>query len=362
VTITRYLEDAAAHDAAGRYYEAIDSMALGAQHGDLDATVALAKRLLVGDRAPHLPNDAVRFLSDALRGGNLEAALRLAVLAAAGAHVEQSWGGALGLLVHAAEAGSESARGQLRVLAAGRRGGGAVAAQAGDALGAENWRGLAKSTDLAFWLNPPEGATLSTGPLVRRFPDLLTDAACDWLRQRAAGRLRRALIYDPGEGGDVSDHMRTNSLTAFDLADIDVVQVVLQHRMSVACGVSLHHAEGPTILHYAVGEQITNHFDFVNTRLPGYADVIEQRGERIITFLAYLNDDYDGGETDFPALGLRHKGRRREGLFFTNALPTGGPDRRMVHAGLPPANGEKWIVSQFFRSRVALSTRAESVG
>jgi hypothetical protein len=34
----------------------------------------------------------------------------------------------------------------------------------------------------------------------------------------------------------------------------------------------------------------------------------------------------------------------------------------MVHAGLPPARGEKWIVSQFFRSRIALGVRAESVG
>jgi hypothetical protein len=120
--------------------------------------------------------------------------------------------------------------------------------------------------------------------------------------------------------------------------------------------------EGPTILRYAVGEQITNHFDFVNLGQPNYEDLIEQRGERIITFLLYLNDDYDGGETDFPKLELRHRGCRGEGLFFTNALPNGKPDFRMVHAGLPPTQGEKWIVSQFFRNRIALNARAENVG
>jgi hypothetical protein len=347
-----YLAEAAEHDAAGRYYEAVNSMALGAQHGDLEAMVALAKRLLVGDRAPYLPNEAVQFLSDALRGGNLEAALRLAALAALGAHVEQSFRGALGLMVHAAEQGSESARGQLRVLAAGR---GAVPE-------GSDWRGLAEKIDFGFWLDVPEGVTLCAEPLVRRFADLGTDAACAWLKQRAAGRLRRALIYDPGEGGDVADHMRTNTIVTFDLADIDLVQVVLQYRMAAACGVPLRNAEGPTILHYDVGEQITNHFDFVNPRLPDYAKVIQERGERIITFLLYLNDDYEGGETAFPELGFKHKARRRDGLFFTNARPTGGPDERMVHAGLPPTHGEKWIVSQFFRSRVALNMRAERVG
>jgi hypothetical protein len=155
--------------------------------------------------------------------------------------------------------------------------------------------------------------------------------------------------------------MRSNSIVSFDLADIDVVQAAVQCRMAAACGVPVENAEGPTILHYSVGQQITNHFDFVNLEAADYEQLIEQRGERIITFLLYLNDDYDGGETDFPRLRVRHKGRRRGGLFFTNALPNGKPDLRMVHAGLPPTRGEKWIVSQFFRSRIALGARAEHV-
>jgi hypothetical protein len=132
--------------------------------------------------------------------------------------------------------------------------------------------------------------------------------------------------------------------------------------MAAAVGVPVHHMEGPTILHYAVGQEITNHFDFLNPNFPGYEDEIRRRGERIITFLVYLNDDYGGGETEFPELGVRHKGRRREGLFFVNALPSGKPDTRMVHAGRPPTSGEKWILSQFIRDRPALNARAERVG
>jgi hypothetical protein len=120
--------------------------------------------------------------------------------------------------------------------------------------------------------------------------------------------------------------------------------------------------EGPTVLHYAVGQEITEHFDFVNPKIPKYQEEITRRGERIITFLIYLNGDYAGGETEFPVLGVRHKGRRGEGLFFVNALPSGAPDSRMVHAGRPPTSGEKWIASQFIRNRVALNARAEHIG
>jgi len=78
---------------------------------------------------------------------------------------------------------------------------------------------------------------------------------------------------------------------------------------------------------------------------------ITENGQRIITFLIYLNDDYSGGETVFPELDIRHKGQIGEGLFFVNALANGASDLRTLHAGAPPLNGEKWIVSQFIRNR-----------
>jgi hypothetical protein len=171
--------------------------------------------------------------------------------------------------------------------------------------------------------------------------------------------LKRALIYDPVGGKDVADHMRTNSAAGFDLIHSDVVQAAVQWRMSAAVGIPVVHMEGPTVLHYAVGEQITNHYDFVNPRIPNYEKEIAERGQRIITFLVYLNDDYEGGETDFPELGLRYHGAKGQGLFFTNALPNGEPDLRMVHAGLPPKDNEKWLLSQFIRNRVVLGARAE---
>jgi prolyl 4-hydroxylase len=344
---------AAQHDAAGRHDEAINELARATQAGDIEAMTQLGKRLVIGDRAPLLPADGARFLADAMRAGSSEAALRLATMAALGAHTEQSWGDALGLLVRAAEQGSASARNQLRVLS------GSPSAEASEEA---DWRRIAKSIDLRAWVTPPPGVTLHARPLVRSFAEFIPDLACDSLISRARGGLRRALIYDPARGGDVADQMRTNSVVGFDLMDADVVQIAIQHRIAAAVGLPVHNLEGPTVLHYAPGQEITNHFDFVNPEMPNYDDEIGRRGERIITFLIYLNDDYGGGETDFPELGVRHKGRRRDGLFFVNALPNGKPDRRMVHAGRPPTSGEKWVFSQFIRNRIALNARAERVG
>jgi hypothetical protein len=342
------LSQAAQHDLAGRHDDAINALARATQGGDLDAMAELGKRLVVGDRAPLLPQDGTGLLIDAARAGQPEAALRLAVLTALGAHVKQSWNEALALLTFAAERGSESARGQVEVLSgfapSGRE---------------QNWRDVAGRIDLEPWFTAPAGKTLCANPLVRVFPEFVTDAVCDWLIEQARPNLQRALIYDPVGGQDLADHMRTNSAAGFDLMHADLVQIAVQARMSAATGMAIDHMEGPTVLHYAPGEQITNHYDFVNPRIPNYQDEIARRGQRIITFLVYLNDDYEGGETEFPNLGLRYRGGKRNGLFFTNALPNGQPDLRMVHAGLPPKDKEKWLMSQFIRNRAVLGARAD---
>jgi hypothetical protein len=342
---------AAEHDLAGRHDDAINALARATQAGDVDAMTALGTRLVIGDRAPLLPDDGAKFLLDAARAGHADAALKLATLTALGAYVKQSWGDALGLLVFAAERGSTSARGQIEALSGQR-----AAPSAGDG----EWRRLAARIDLRFWSSAPPGTTMAASPLVRVFPEFVTDAVCDWLIEQARPNLKRALIYDPVGGKDIADHMRTNSAAGFDLMHADLVQIAVQTRMSAATGIPLHNFEGPTILHYAPGEEITNHYDFVNPRIPNYQAEIEKRGQRIVTFLVYLNDDYEGGETDFPSLSLRYHGGRRAGLFFTNALPNGDADLRMVHAGLPPKDKEKWLMSQFIRNRIALGARAEN--
>ncbi len=344
---------AAEHDLAGRHDDAVNALARATQAGDIEAMTELGTRLVIGDRAPLLPADGARFLLDATAGGNATAASRLATLVALGAHVPQNWSEALGLLVVAAERGNESARGQLAVLANRPE-----AAHEPST----SWRELAKTVDLKLWLSPPDGTTLSPSPLVRVFPEFVTDAVCAWLIERARPMLKRALIYDPVGGQDIADHMRTNSAAGFDLVQADVVQAAVQTRMAVATGIPLQNMEGLSVLHYSPGEQITNHYDFVNPRMPNYQAEIEKRGQRIVTFLVYLNDDYEGGETDFPDLGLRYHGGKRAGLFFTNALPNGEPDLRMVHAGRPPQDKEKWLATQFIRNRAVLGIRAENHG
>ncbi len=76
---------------------------------------------------------------------------------------------------------------------------------------------------------------------------------------------------------------------------------------------------------------------------------VSRHTQRMITFLLYLNDGYEGGETTFPELGIVNRGRQGDGLYFINSRADRSADRQMLHTGSPPTRGEKWIVTQFIR-------------
>ena len=347
--LSDYVVEAANHDAAHRHDEAINSLARGVKAGDVESMTRLGKRLFTGDAAPHLPREAVGFLIDAAKAGGAEAPAILAVLSATGASVRQSWQEGLSALVLAAERGWQPAQAQLRVLAADRT---LAAASELVHTSSDIWKQLGSSVAAGPWHLAPERRVLSRDPLVVSFPNLLTPEICAWLIAEAVPRLEPAKVYDSVAGQDIVHETRTNSAATFGLGNVGFVHLLVQARMAASCGIPFQNMEAPAILHYRPGQEITNHFDFVDPRTtPNYAEEVARNGQRVVTFLAYLNDDYQGGETDFPNFGVRHKGTKGEGLYFVNAFPDGKPDLRMVHAGRPPVEGDKWIVSQFIRSR-----------
>jgi prolyl 4-hydroxylase len=209
------------------------------------------------------------------------------------------------------------------------------------------WRALAARVRLEDWLSPAAAEPLH--PKVHRVPNLVPAPVCAWLIARAQGRLERATVYDAVIRRDLVHEMRTNSLANFNYATLDVVQFLVQARMAQTCGYRMQHFEAPMILHYEVGQQITPHYDFIDANAPDYEQQIREQGQRMITFLLYLHNDYVGGETTFPQLGIVNRGTMGDGFYFINAHEDRSPDRNMLHTGSPPVAGQKWIVSQFIR-------------
>jgi hypothetical protein len=336
----------AAFDAAARHDEALDELARGVNAGDPACMRELGLRLLLGERAPLLPEQGLGFLGEACDAGLPEAGARAAGLLALGVRIAPDWPLALRWLCRAAQGGWASAQRQLLGLCDDR----ALALRAASHP-ATDWNGVAAAIRLEDWRRCPAAVIRHDNPRVSTFPAFVRPELCAELIGYAHGHLAPARVYDPSTHEDIVVAHRSNTLATFDVRQVELVHSLLQARMAAACGFSERMMEAPSVLHYAPGEQIAEHYDFVNpASSPDYTAEIARNGQRMITFLIYLNDDYEGGETDFPLLGVTHKGTRGEGIYFVNALADGSPDKRMLHAGRPTTRGEKWIVTQFVRS------------
>jgi hypothetical protein len=320
-----------------------------ARAGDPLALALWGARLLTGHAAPFAPEDGIGRLVEAAELGNAEACEALAAYTAEGRLRPQSWTQALDLLQRAAELGEPRARRQLALLV---RDSDAAAEMRSPGAVPDIWARARAAVDVGSWLGSPTGRTISASPRILAFEGFLSPEVCDWLIERARGKLTPAKIYDQGgSGGLKASDERNNSNCILHPFEWDVVIALVRARIAAAAGTIPAHLEDVSVLHYEVGQRFVRHFDFLDPNVPGLAEVIARNGQRIATALVLLNEDFEGGETGFPQLGLMWKGRKGDAIFFWNIDACGEGDPRTMHAGRPPTSGQKWLLSQFIRDK-----------
>jgi len=96
--------------------------------------------------------------------------------------------------------------------------------------------------------------------------------------------------------------------------------------------------ENLQVVKYTPGGYYKPHFDSINDENP-----------RLYTFLIALNDDYEGGETEFPNLKRKYKMKECNGLFFHNLDNYELSCSKSLHGGKPVESGEKWICNLWIR-------------
>jgi prolyl 4-hydroxylase len=286
------------------------------------------------------PADITRgmsLLETALAEGDSKAHIQMAVLRAMGVGAPQDWRLALDHLLTAAGAGSASAQRQLQILAGQDR---------------DDWASLRQVVRLEDWALPADKQVLSASPRIVAIDRFLSPAACDWIIARAAHNLAPAMVYGADAQAERAAGARSNSAFEFGFLDLDLVILMARTRIAATIGVPVGALEPPQVLRYEVGERFARHYDYLDPNIAGHADDIARRGQRMVTFLVYLNGAFEGGETDFPHLGVRRRGEAGDALYFANLDPSGAPDRRTLHEGRAPTRGRKWLLSQWIRNQV----------
>ena len=203
---------------------------------------------------------------------------------------------------------------------------------------------------LAADLPLPPAEILHEAPLIRRLPGVVHPLVLDAVIALAAPLVKRSQIVDARTGEVRADPMRNSSHVTLGPRQHDHVLEALERCISRVSGVPTLNGEFLQILRYRRGEEFRPHVDYFNESGAGAYRSLADGGQRAQTVLMYLNDDYDGGSTCFPELGLDVKGRRGDMLHFHNLGADGRGHRDSLHAGMPVTTGEKWLLSQWIRS------------
>jgi hypothetical protein len=207
------------------------------------------------------------------------------------------------------------------------------------------------ASDVEPWLAAFDTRLLHESPRFAAHSGFLPPMLCNYLIEKSQPRLIQAQVFDAHIGKLKVDAMRTNTGAAYSLIDTDLVIQLIRARIARATAVAFAALEPTEVLHYSPGEQYKPHVDFFHPSRPNYPAEMRVRGQRVKTCLVYLNSGYDGGETEFPKLGIKFRGNVGEALVFDNVDAAGSGDINTLHAGQPVTRGEKWLLSQWIRNK-----------
>ncbi|KAF2584515.1 hypothetical protein F2Q70_00033887 [Brassica cretica] len=158
---------------------------------------------------------------------------------------------------------------------------------------------------------------ISMKPRAILYHNFLKNEECEHLISLAKPYMRRSLVINPITGVRVVSSGRTSTGSSIRRGH-DKIVVEIEKRISEFTFLPVENGENLQVIHYEVGQKNDPHFDGLG---------------RIATFLMYLSDVDEGGETDFPKSSgrLSVSPKKGDAVLFWNKRPDGSQDPSSFH-------------------------------
>lgn len=199
-------------------------------------------------------------------------------------------------------------------------------------------------------INSCEMKTVSESPRIYYFRDFLTDEECDYIINLASPELERSRVLASNKEGAIDDR-RTSKGMFFPTHSQDPIVRSIEKKISKITEIPMKNGEGLQVLHYGVGDEFQPHHDYFDPSMPGGSESLARGGQRVATFILYLNTPEQGGETVFPEAKVKVFPKKGNAVLFYNVNPDGVEDPLSFHGGAPVIKGEKWIATKWMREK-----------
>lgn len=178
--------------------------------------------------------------------------------------------------------------------------------------------------------------------------NFLSDDICDHIIKLAKkkGMIDSTIVND--EGKRVIDIATRKSQQCWLEDNEDDKISYLSKIIAELSSIPIEHQEHLQVVSYEPECYYKPHFDA--SYHPNVIPVMNHGcGPRIYTFIVYLNE-CEGGETEFPKLGIKIKPKKGKAILFQNVDNNLDLIPESMHAGCQVTSGVKWIANKWIRA------------
>lgn len=176
-------------------------------------------------------------------------------------------------------------------------------------------------------------------------PDFLNKEESAGIVELAKQKLRPSEISTEEKYSDY----RTSSTCDLTFLTDDRVKA-LEDKIVNFMGLGVGENEVMQAQHYAVGQEFKKHTDYFEPGSQEWKAHAAKRGQRTWTFMIYLSDECEGGETDFLIAKQKFVPKTGTAVIWNNLFPNGMPNPNTLHRSIPVSSGEKNIITKWFRT------------
>jgi len=162
----------------------------------------------------------------------------------------------------------------------------------------------------------------------RVIPNFVSEEEIEHIKRNSENKFHRSTV---SINRNFDKNVRDSYTTWLDLND-PIINRVAERCVNIT-GKRIINCEKLQVLRYKKGGFYAPHQDVIE----------EQKNKRLYTFIIALNDDYEGGETEFPNLKRQFKLKKGDALFFHTLDNYKRQTPMALHGGKPVKSGEKWI-------------------
>ena len=169
-----------------------------------------------------------------------------------------------------------------------------------------------------------------------RIENFITHDECKSLIELAGDNFTHSTVYKNQKRGidNISRTSRTCHITENELT------IRIKEKVSQLVNKPINCIEKLQIVKYEPGQFFVAHNDSFPLEY-----VLKNNNQRQYTILLYLNDDFSGGETDFPKLELSFTPKTGDALFWENCSNMRSFHIEALHSGKTVTNGIKYAIN-----------------